>query len=220
MDNTLKDFNQALCDVRKAHRLIHAYQTKMPDLVYFIRSKLDFPKNEKVLGRPWASGYLPKKNGSANLWPGIWGWDFLYSYMFEYYLGEKEITNGTIGLSLIQYSDTGFFDAEENQWEEAAAADIECFANEEKAGTKLMFYIEQKPKSAKDWIWNIEKIVKDKKYASMKHDKDVIKGKKGEIQIIYSFPLDRFLNEETTIATLKEFIAYCEDNGIHGMSLT
>ena len=41
MDNKINEFNDALCDIRKAHRLIYSYQNKMLDLADFIRRRLD-----------------------------------------------------------------------------------------------------------------------------------------------------------------------------------
>lgn len=39
---SIKDIQNALCDVRKAHRILYAYQKRMMDIVMFICQKLDF----------------------------------------------------------------------------------------------------------------------------------------------------------------------------------
>ena len=55
-----EELNQALCDVRKAHRLIYAYQSKILDLTYFIKSKLDFPEYR---GNRLFCSHIGKKQG-------------------------------------------------------------------------------------------------------------------------------------------------------------
>jgi glycosyltransferase involved in cell wall biosynthesis len=44
--SSTEDFIHALCNVKKAHRLIYTYQPRMLDLVYLIKSKLGFPEFE------------------------------------------------------------------------------------------------------------------------------------------------------------------------------
>lgn len=70
---------------------------------------------------------LIKRNGYLLLPDNMWMWDFLYSYMFEFYLGEINLDNEDIcALSVIQYSDTGFFEKEENN-----RIDVNSFADKE-----------------------------------------------------------------------------------------
>ena len=47
----------ALCEVRKAHRLIYEYQRRMQDLSWFIKTKLGFDKYEgyKMFSAPLSS---------------------------------------------------------------------------------------------------------------------------------------------------------------------
>ena len=53
--DSIKD---ALCDVRKAHRIIYAYQKRMMGIVRFIGKKLDFPVCE---GYKWFSNGASKR---------------------------------------------------------------------------------------------------------------------------------------------------------------
>lgn len=59
----------------------------------------------------------------------------------------------------------------------------------------------------------------DKQYASLKHECTIIKSDKGNIQVLYSFSLNRFLNEKTSLAALKEFIDYCKENDVVELNL-
>lgn len=212
MEDKIKHFNDAMTDVRKAHRLIYSYQQRMLDLIYFIKSKLDFPSF--FAEKRFSNDIYKKRNGYLFLPDNMWAWDFLYSYMFEYYLGEINLDNKDIcALSVIQYSDTGFFEKEENN-----RIDVNTFADEEESGSKLLFILEIKPKR-KNWIWNIGELVMDKQYASLRHERTILKSDKGNIQVLYSFSLDRFLNEKTSLVALKEFIDYCKENDVVELDL-
>lgn len=212
MEDKIKQFNDAMNDVRKAHRLIYSYQQRMLDLIYFIKSKLDFPSF--LAEKRFSNDIYKKRNGYLLLPDNMWAWDFLYSYMFEYYLGEVNLDNEDIcALSVIQYSDTGFFEKEENN-----RMDVNSFADEEESGSKLLFILEIKPKR-KNWIWNIGELVMDKQYASLRHERTILKSDKGNIQVLYSFSLDRFLNEKTSLVALKEFVDYCKENDVVELNL-
>ena len=214
---TKEELNQALCDVRKAHRLIYAYQRKMLDLTYFIKSKLDFTQYG---GNKYFSSPIGKKRDSyvgLNIGKEMWAWDFLYSYVFEYYFGNIVSENYEIAMSVFQVSDTGYFDNDTND----SYTDLETFASEEESISKLIFVVEKKDKKNEyAWIgnWIIEEVVDNHERMSANHTKDCL-NHKGNIQIIYSFPLDRFLDEDTTIEALKEFIEYCNNNGISELKL-
>ena len=87
--------------------------------------------------------------------------------------------------------------------------------------SKLIFVVEKKNKKnnyAWEGDWVNKEIVNNKERMSANHKKDCL-NHKGNIQIIYSFPLDRFLDEGSTIETLKEFIEYCNNNGIPELKL-
>ena len=215
MATTTKNLSKALLDVRRAHRILYAYQRRMLDLAHFIQSKLDMHEfygikhfSKPIYGR--SIGHTP-----LNIWPTMWAWDYLYSYLFEYHLGEKETSDKLhdYKLSLIQYSDTGYFDQEE-----AEKRKISGFGSEEESGSKLLFFLEYKPKDS-EWEWkdgsDMEGIVLDKKVGSKKHTKEVRYPSTGGTQILYSFPLERFINMEATLEVLREFRSYCREKGIH-----
>ena len=216
---TKKDeFNQALCDVRKAHRLIYAYQSKMLDLTYFIKSKLGFPEygGNKLFSNP-----IEKKRDAYDrlkIWKDMWAWDFLYSYVFEYYFDNIITENHEIAMSVFQVSDTGCFD---NDNQQDTRIELATFASEEVSMSKLIFVVEKKDKK-NEYAWDddwIEKEVDNNyKRMSASHTKDYL-NHKGNIQIFYSFPLDRFLDEDSTIEALNEFIEYCDNKGISEIKL-
>lgn len=215
METATKNLSNALLDVRRAHRILYAYQRRMLDLVHFIQSKLDMREfrgikhfSKPIYGR--SIGHTP-----LNIWPTMWAWDYLYSYLFEYYLGEKEAGDKlhNYKLSLIQYSDTGYFDQDGQK-----RGRISEFGSEEESSSKLLFFLEYKSKDS-EWEWKdgfyMEGIVLDKKVGRKEHTKDVKDTRTGGKQILCSFPLERFINMEATLEVLSEFRSYCQEQGIH-----
>lgn len=214
MEATTDNLSKALLDVRRAHRILYAYQRRMLDLVHFIQSKLDMREfrgfkhfSNPIHGRS-------KGHSRLKIWHDMWAWDYLYSYLFEYYLGEKEADDKqhNYKLSLIQYSDTGYFDQEG-----AEKCRISGFGSEEESSSKLLFFLEYKSKDS-EWVWKdgsyMERIVLDKKVGSKEHTKEV-QGIAGVKQILCSFPSERFINMEATLEVLREFRSYCKEQGIH-----
>ena len=190
----------------------------MLDLVHFIQRKLDMRefRGFKHFSNPI---YGPSKGHSRlSIWHDMWAWDYLYSYLFEYHLGEQKTSDELhdYKLSLIQYSDTGYFDREEE--EEATRLELEKFKPEDKSSSKLLFFLEYKSKDI-EWVWKdgsyMERIVLDKEVGSKEHTKTFQSPATGVKQILCSFPLERFINMEATLEVLREFCDYCKEKGIH-----
>ena len=214
METTTENLSKALLDVRRAHRILYAYQRRMLDLAHFIQRKLDMPVKD-LCGIKHFSRPIRQYKGYLTIWHDMWAWDYLYSYLFEYYLGEKETDNGgAYALSLIQYSDTGYFDQEE----EETRLELEKFKPEEESGSKLLFFLEYKPKD-RNGEWgdgtSLEGIVLDKTVGSKEHTKEFRDTSTGVKQILCSFPLERFINMEATLEVLREFCDYCKEKDIH-----
>lgn len=202
----IEEIQEALCDVRKAHRIIYAYQKRMMDIARFIGKKLDFVSVE---GYKHFSNGAPKKITSAT-----WAWDFIYSYLFEYYLGEKELQgrNCEYAMSLFQYSDTGFFDSERS-----TRTNIASFAPEEESVSKFLFLLEVKPKGS-GWWWNIAEVINKKEYASRHHSATILKEGENTV-VLYSVPIERFIDERSGLEVLKEFCDFCEKENVIQLTL-
>lgn len=215
MENKIEEFEKALVDVRKAHRLIFKYQEKMLDLMNYIKSRLDFPE---FIGKKHFSNSIGAKrsgNGMQRIWHNMWAWDFIYPYIYEYYLGDIRLEKYDCNLSLIQYSDTGFFDQSN---EEVSRVDVEKFTEEEKSISKILFILEAVPKNHKTWKWDKDDFILNKLYASSSHQSDILENNNTKL-VLYSFPLNRFIDEVSTNEALQEFCAHCKDNGITGLEL-
>jgi len=215
MDNSKIDtLKNALVEVRKAHRLVFSYQERMLSLVNFIKAHLD---GNRLSGVKHFSDPIKKKAGSAELTlpPGMWAWDYLYSYLFEYYIYEDTLDDdSSIMLSIVQYTDTGFFDSKTDD-----KLDIAGFISPEKSISKLMFIMEHTPKGKKA-IWNnwedLRQYIENKKYASAKHKSDVIypNGEGKTRLLLYSIPLERFADERSSIEALKDYLLFLKKEGI------
>ena len=215
METTSENLSKALLDVRRAHRILYAYQRRMSDLAYFIKCKLGMPDfygfkhfSNPIYGRS-------KGHSRLNIWHNMWAWDYLYSYLFEYYLGVQKTSDEAYEykFSLIQYSDTGYFDQDGQK-----RGRISEFGSEEESSSKLLFFLEYKSKDS-EWEWKdgsyMERIVLNKEVGSKKHTKGVITIGVKHKQILCSFPLERFINIETTLEVLREFRSFCQKQDIH-----
>lgn len=218
MENRVKELESAFCDVRKAHRLIYEYQERMLALIQMIRHKLDMPS---MNGYKHFSDPINGRKGKYQVvFDGMWAWDFQYSYIFEYFLGDVQPEKGGYYyLGVIQYTDTGFF---ENDNEDRC--DVSKFAPEEKSGSKLLFFMEYVPNKCKE-VWEkvdyTEQYVYNKEYASMKHTSTILypKGKGKNAIVLYSIPLSRFIDEKSTIAALQEYVDFLRKNKIVDITL-
>lgn len=205
MEN-IEEVREALCDVRRAHRILYAYQKRMMDIIRYIAKKLDFPVIE---------GYKHFSNTpSKKIYSGTWAWDYIYTYLFQYYLGEKETDdrNTEFAISIFQFSDTGFFDKENS-----TRTNLSTFETEEYSESKLVFMLEVKPKES-PWWWKVDDIINKKEYASKNHTSTILK--KGESTVlIYSVPIEKLLDEKSALNMLKEFCSFCKENSILELSL-
>ncbi|MDE7386259.1 MAG: hypothetical protein K2N28_03885 [Muribaculaceae bacterium] len=201
----IESIRQALCDVRKAHRIIYAYQKRMMDIVRFIGNKLDFPFVE---GYKHFSNGAPKKISS-----GTWAWDYLYTYLYEYYLGTKVNPENNIeyALSIFQFSDTGFFESDKS-----VRTNLSTFVEEEAAESKFLFFLEIKPKEC-PWWWKTE-VINKKEFATKNHTSTILK--EGEsIIVLYSVGIEKFIDEKSALEVLNEFCALCSNEGLIELTL-
>lgn len=215
MDNSkVETLKKNLIEVRKAHRLVYSYQERMLSLVKFIRAHLD---GNRFSGVKHFSHPIARVQGQEELRlpDGMWAWDFLYSYVFEYYIYETELDDdSSITLNVVQYADTGFFDSKtENR------RDIASFETPEESGSKLLFIMEHTPKGEKScWQrWeDLREYIENKKYAASTHKSSEIhpKGPGKTRLLLFSIPLERFADERSSIAALQEYLAFLKKKGI------
>lgn len=213
---TTENLKEALIDVRKAHRLIASYQKIMLSVVYFIKKKLAFPgySGEKRFSNPITG------RGGLSIWPDMWPWDFLYSYQFEYRLGNKELPDGSqVFLSIVQYSDTGYYDSES-----AGRDDMpnpEAYKAAEDSSSKLLFLMEHAAKGrllrmVDHSYAKVFEIVHKKEVGCSSHRSSILPATEGQENefLLYSLPIERFFDEKSTLEALQEYLRFLKENGI------
>lgn len=209
--DTLKE---VLVEVRKAHRLVYSYQERMLSLVNFIRAHIN---GNRLSGVKHFSNPITKVQGSEELRlpNGMWAWDFVYSYLFQYFVYWGDMTDGsTVSLNVVQYTDTGFFDSKADE-----KTNISEFASPEDSISKLLFIMEHTPKKQKQ-VWDkwedLRPYIEDRKYASAKHKSSVVfpNGEGKSRLLFYSIPIERFVDERSSIEALKEYLAFLNKKGI------
>lgn len=214
--NQIKDFEEALNEVRKAHRLIYSFQERMLSLIKFIQNKLNL-QNNGYYGNKHFGNFIPlnrRKNGlQINL--DDQAWNYIYPYVFEYYIGDLDMKdNSYIELSIIQYADTGFFDSTAKH-----TTDLDQFAPTEKSGSKLLFFMEYVPPRCKG-LWETYDYtnfyIMNKAYGCKEFKNEILlpKGEKKNKLLLYAFPLSRFINEKSTLEALQEYLDFLKENDI------
>lgn len=149
---------EALIDVRRAFRLLHQYQKHVLSLIHFIQGEVQCYNQGKVQRYNYCRGRRHfirpiglKRGGDdyANLdvrW-NMWGWDYLYGYLYEYYFDALESDEHTIWMSIIQVSDDGRFKSEAK-----SLTNLDSFAGEEESCSYLILNVSIAPKGKKS-LW-------------------------------------------------------------------
>ena len=110
-----KELDNVFVDVRNAFRLLNDYQKHILNIVNYIREQTEYTE---MWGRKnWYSNEIGNKKKSPdsdyaklNIRNDMWGWDFLYGYILEYYFGDLDKKRkGNIEMSVIHVSDDGYF---------------------------------------------------------------------------------------------------------------
>lgn len=141
-------------DIRKAMRLLYEYQRRVQGTVFEIKSLLNLSPTGRIgINKLFSDPPTQSKSryGQFQLWPGFWAWDYLFPMAMEYYLGERETAdgNGSFCLSVIQATDTGFFDAR-RQGSSPDPIDTKTFRDADLSKTVALFVMELKTKES-DW---------------------------------------------------------------------
>ena len=136
----------------------------------------------------------------------MWAWDFLYSYQLEYDFEDKSSGQYKYAISLLQCVDTGFFDVEKNDKKYP-----DTFAAEDVSESKLVFYVNRIQNGSEWKLWyKRDELFNTKEYMCKDFEKTVIDyPEDNEKVLLYSFPIERFIDEQSTIEVLQEFVNYC-----------
>lgn len=193
-----QQLNDALTEVRRAYRLLYLYQRRVLDIVNFIGNKmsLNFDSGWSKFSNPAGT----KKKVHLN----NWAWDWLTLYCYQFYFGAVA---DNIGFSLVLLSDSGFFESEKSG-DELEKLKIDNFVESEKSSTKLYFVAVK----AKDvWSCPIHHFLK---YKFKSKEPEFAEEMNDRFWLAKSYDLTEFLNEDSTIKVINDFLKFSENNGI------
>ncbi len=210
-----EELAQAMCDVRKSHRIIYEYQRRVLDLMRYISNKYGI--QNKIAGRKLFCDPIRKYLGYSVEYPkanlklpeNMWAWDFLYSYVFEFYFGttvEKKIKK-EYGLSVVQVSDSGYFASEE---ENKIRTDTNSFLPCEESESMLIFVFEVIPRNNKtDYLWKIDESIHH--FSSSNEREDIVNRGDDGVYIACKYDICDFMDEASTEKILDSFAKVVEE---------
>lgn len=200
MKNTEIEIKLVLEDVRKAYRLLFAYQSRVLDIVKFIGNQLSYDYHG---GWPKFSNSSPK-DGKGSL--DLWAWDWLNMYCYGFHFKEKDLgIKGKFNFSVILVSDTGFYDYEENP-NQRNKQNLNNFTDSHKSETKLILLY-----GKNRWIHDAEKF--ERIYKA--NEKQLVDERDDGVLLAKSYELFSFADSESSLRQIGDFVRFCRSHGLH-----
>lgn len=198
-----EEIKTSLRDVRSAFRLLAVYQQHVLGIVRFIAEQTHYRTiryGRKRFSRPIVKtkDKDPQYDSRLKIVDDMWGWDFLYGYVFEYYLGSRKIGGKNVKMSIIQVSDDGCYmshGVSENPMHVPEFTDVE----ESHSYLILLAGTELWPAAVEKKHWEeLNRFLGDRNL-----DLDY----KGydDFFVIRKYEMEKFSSEEGTMTVLKEF---------------
>ena len=215
-----KEIDNIFVDVRNAFRLLNRYQKRILQIVSYIREQTAY--TDMWGKKDWYSNEIGKRRNSpdpeyAKLSVGkdMWGWDFLYGYIFEYYFGRQRINKKNVEMSIFQISDDGFFISSQDK---KHMTDVSSFESVESSHSYLVLLVTVfTTKYSELWLSDPnfpDDEMKDflTKFLASPIDAKITKNEKGEIAIIKKYELQRFVSQHETDSVIRDFGRIIKDN--------
>ena len=194
---TKEQFNASLEDVRKAYRLLYLYQRRIMDTAKYISD---------VLGRNIQGGYPLYSNNTppegTKYRTDNWSWDWLNMYMYEFLIINENIAGAEIKFAFAIQSDTGFFDVDNIK-----QTDVMSFAPVEKAASRGLFYIGKN-------TWKPKLFAENKHSFAKQQTNECIERDTNGIFLGKAYPLEDFIDENIITTSVRNFQAFCHQNGV------
>ncbi len=211
-----KELDNAFVDVRTAFRLLARYQSRVLDIVGYIREHTPFTDMWgrrlfcRTIGTRKARNEAEKgitEYANLAVWSDMWSWDFLYNYLFEYYFGQVKIQRKIVEMSVIQVSDDGFYKSHDMQ---SSATNITTFAPAVEANSLIVLTA-----CHKAWMRGDEEQDSDvflHKFLASEQDTVIFKDEKGAWAITKKYPMQRFASQKDADKVLSDFGRIIKDN--------
>lgn len=209
-----KDIDNIFVDVRNAFRLLNRYQKRILHIVSYIREQTSY---SDMWGNKWYSAEIgTRRNRYANLSVGkdMWGWDFLYGYVFEYYFGVQKISKRNVGMSIFQISDDGYYISTQDKKQET---NVDSFETAESSHSYLVFLVTVFNKNMDLWLSDPQFPDDDyedflTKFLSSPTDTKITKNEKGDVAILKRYELQKFASQHETDCVIRDFGRIVKEN--------
>ena len=184
-----KEIDNIFVDVRNAFRLLNRYQKRILQIVSYVREQTPYTD--------------------------MWGWDFLYGYIFEYYFGRQRIDKKNAEMSIFQISDDGYFISSQ---EKKHMTDIASFTPSEQSHSYLIFNLSVFPTKVCN-LWLSDPSFPDDewddfltKFLSSSSDTKITRNEKGEVTILKKYEMQRFSSQQSADEVIRDFGRIAKDN--------
>ena len=206
-----KELDNAFIDVRNAFRLLYRYQSRVLDIVGYIREHTLY--TDMWGRRLFCDTFHTRKDcpdkdyAKLSVWSDMWAWDFMYDYMFEYYFGQVKIGRKTVEMSVIQVSDDGFY---KSMATHPSPTDISTFLPADDSNSYLIFtagwnaWLRDEPESDYDRFLH--------KFLAGSKDLCIYTNDKGYWAITKRYPMQRFSSQKEADKVLADFGRIVRDN--------
>lgn len=218
-----KELDNIFVDVRNAFRLLNRYQKRILHIVTYIREQTPF--NDMWGKKNWYSNEIGKRRGKDNkgdteyanlaIQKDMWGWDFLYGYIFEYYFGRQRIDKKNAEMSIFQISDDGYFISSQDK---KHMTDIASFTPSEQSHSYLIFNLSVFPTKECN-LWLSDPSFPDDewddfltKFLSSSSDTKITRNEKGEVTILKKYEMQRFSSQQSADEVIRDFGRIAKDN--------
>ena len=215
-----KEIDNIFVDVRNAFRLLNRFQKRILHIVSYIREQTAY--TDMWGKKNWFSDDIGKRRNSPDpeyaklsVHKDMWGWDFLYGYIFEYYFGRQRISKKHVEMSIFQISDDGFFISSQDKKHMTNVASFE--AAETSHSYLVLLVTVFTTKYSELWLSDPNcpgDEMKDflTKFLSFPIDTKITKNEKGEVAIIKKYELQRFASQHEADCVIRDFGRIVKDN--------
>lgn len=215
-----KEIDNIFVDVRNAFRLLNRFQKRILHIVSYIREQTAY--TDMWGKKNWFSDEIGKRRNSPDpeyaklsVHKDMWGWDFLYGYIFEYYFGRQRISKKHVEMSIFQISDDGFFISSQDKKHMTNVASFE--AAESSHSYLVLLVTVFTTKYSELWLSDPncpDDEMKDflTKFLSFPIDTKITKNEKGEVAIIKKYELQRFASQHEADCVIRDFGRIVKDN--------
>ncbi len=206
-----KDLDNAFVDIRNAFRLLYRYQSRVLDIVGYIREHTPYTD---MWGKRLFCDILHTRNdcpdkGYAKLyvWSDMWAWDFMYNYLFEYYFGQAKFGRKTLKMSVIQVSDDGFY---KSIAKNPTETDISTFLPSDESNSYLILTVGYNARLRDESENDADRFLH--KFLAGSKDLCVYSNDKGHWAITKRYPMQRFSSQKEADKVLADFGRIVRDN--------